>query len=79
MLGGGGRLGVGGCASDDALAGRGIWRVRGRAGQQAVFLGCGSCAIDDALAGSGVLGGTWQCVGGMVGGRGGCATDNTVC
>ncbi len=62
-------VGLGGCASDDALAGRGIWRLRGRAGRRAVFFGCGGCAMDDALAGSGVLGGTWRCVGGMVKGE----------
>ncbi len=44
-----------------------------------MFLGCGGCAIENTLAGSGVLGGMWQCIGGMVVGRGGgCATDNTV-
>ncbi len=43
-----------------------------------MILGCGGCAIDNALASSSVLGGTCQCVGGMVGGRGGCMTDNTV-
>ncbi len=78
VLGGGGHLGVGGCASDDALMGRGIWGVRGHAGRWAVFLGCGSCAIDNTLAGSSILGRTWWCVGGMVGGRGGSATDDTV-